>query len=95
MKHFIIFKVNSTLNICDSLIFGTTSPENNKNVTRYHLQNFGKTNKNKATTYYKITGLHPLTNFTFTANITDYLNNTKDQDQVIFSECTFNILEQQ
>ena len=92
---FIIFKVNSTLKICDIVVFGTTSPENNKNVTTHHLQIIGHNNKHEATTHYKITGLHSLTNFTFTAYIADYLNKTKDQDQIIFSECTFNILEQQ
>ena len=88
MKHFNIFKINSTLTLCDSLVFGTTSTENNKNMTNHHLQNVGHKNKHEATIHYEITGLHPLTNFTFTVYIIDSLNNTKDKDQIIFSEFT-------
>ena len=88
MKHFIIFKVNSTLKLCNSLIFGTTSLENAKNVTTHHLQHIGHNNKYNVTVHYNITGLHPLTNFTFTVFIKNYLNITKDKDQIIFSEFT-------
>ena len=70
------------------MVFGTISPENNKNVTTYHLQNIGNTNKHEETIHYEINALHPLTNFTFTAYITDSLNNTKDKYQIIFSEFT-------
>ena len=76
------------LKLCDILIFGTTISENNKNVTNYPLQNIGITNKHEATFHYKIAGLEPMTKFTFTVNITDTLNNTKDQDQINFSEFT-------
>ena len=94
MKDFIILNVISTLKLCDILVFGTTSPKNSKSVTIHHLQYIGNTNKNEATFYYKITGLEPMTNFTFTVNITDSLNNTKNQDQIIFSEFTLYIVEQ-
>ena len=82
------FKVNSKLKLCDSLVFGTTSPENNKNVTTHHIQIIGHNNKHNVTVHYDITGLHPLTNFTFIVYINDTLNNTKDEDQTIFSEFT-------
>ena len=86
MKHFIIFKLNSTLRLCDTLVFGTTSTENTKNVTTHHIQIIRHNNKYNKTVHYNITGLHPLTNFTFIVYINDSLNNTKDQDQTTFSE---------
>lgn len=58
------------------------------NVTTHHLQNIENTNEHNETIHYSITGLHPLTNFTFSIYITDYFNNIKDKDQIIFSEFT-------
>ena len=94
-EDFIILKVISTLKLCDIQVFGTTISENNKNVTTYHLQKIENTNKHEATFHYKITGLEPTTNFIFTVNIIDSLNNTKNQEQIIFSELTFYKIEQQ
>ena len=57
-------------------------------MTIYHHQNIKKTNKHKETVHYNVTGLPPLTNYTFIVYINDSLNNTKDQDQITFSEFT-------
>ena len=64
-------------------------------MTTHYLQIIENTKQHETSIHFNITGLHPLTNFTFTTNIKDYFNNTKAQDQIIFSECTFNIIEQQ
>ena len=57
-------------------------------MTTHYLQIIENTKQHETSVHFNITGLHPLTNFTFTANITDYLNNSKDQTQIIFSEFT-------
>ena len=57
-------------------------------MTTHHPQIIEHNNKHNVTVHYDITGLHPLTNFTFIVYINDTLNNTKDQDQTTFSEFT-------
>ena len=79
------FKVTGTPRLCNSLLFGTT--EYNNIVTTYHLQYIGNTtNNDDVIISYNITGLDPFNNYNFTVYITDYFNNTKDQDLIIFSE---------
>ena len=86
-KNIYYFKVNGTPRLCNSLLFGTT--ECNNIVTTYHLQYIGHTtNNDDVIICYNITGLDPFNNYTFTVNITDSYNNTKDQDHTIFSELT-------
>ena len=77
------------------MAFGKTSTENTNIPTTYHLQPISMTTTDDVIVFYNITDLDPLTNFTFTAYITDYLKNTKAQNQIIFSKCTFYIMEQQ
>ena len=55
-------------------------------MTNHQLQIIGHNDKHNATLHYNITGLHPLTNYTFILYIIDYFNNTKDKEQIIFSE---------
>ena len=85
--YYILYKVNATPRLCNSLLFGIT--EYNNIVTIYHLQYIeNTTNNDDVIIRYNITDLDPFNNYTFTVYITDSFNKIKGQYQIRISKLT-------
>ena len=57
---------------------------NNETTTYHPVYIKNVTDVNETTLYYNTTGLHPSINYIFTAYIMDFLNNTKNEDHIMF-----------
>ena len=82
----IYFQIKSFPHLCNITIYGITNDNVNNETMSYDPVYINATNVNETTTNYTITGPHPSLNYIFTVYIMDLLNNTKNEDSVIFCE---------